>query len=146
MGSLKHTQPTQPPVRQRAKYQARQTFKQLMVSLSWLMLGIIISAWLLDALIWQSNNIIVKSVALGVILNGITHLLFAGAVFRYTGYKDRRHIVNQLYLGQLIKWLLTITGFVLIFMMIKPLSAFALFCGYMIMQLSYGYLLWQIKR
>ena len=146
MGFTKKSQSVQVSVRQRAQDRARHTFKRLLSYVGWLMLCIIIIAWLLDNFYWHSNYITAKSVALGALLNGFTHLLFAWAVFRHTGSRARRHIVNNLYLGQLLKWAVTLIGFVVAFIFVKPLSAIGMFCGFIVMQCSYIWVLWKINR
>ncbi|WP_230658349.1 ATP synthase subunit I [Psychrobacter sp. I-STPA10] len=146
MGFIKKSQSVQSPVRQRAQDRARHTFKQLLSYISWLILSIIIIAWLLDAFYWHSNYIVTKSISLGAGLNGATHLVFAWAVFRHTGSRARRHIVNNLYLGQMLKWAVTLAGFVGAFILVKPLSTIGMFCGFIIMQCCYVWILWRIDK
>jgi len=43
------------------------------------------------------------------------------------------------------KWLLTVFGFALIFITVQPLSAPALFIGFMVMQISHSWMLWHIR-
>lgn len=146
MGFTKKSQSVQSSVRQHTRDKARHTFKRLLSYIGWLMLCIIIFAWLLDAYYWHSNYIFTKSIALGVSLNGLTHLLFAWVVFRHTGSRARRRIVNNLYLGQMLKWVLTLLGFISAFIFVKPLSAIGMFCGFIIMQCSYIWVLWRIDK
>ena len=111
---------------------------------SWLLLGIIILAALVDYTWFDTHWVIAKSAALGALLNYISQAIFAGFVFWHTGYHVRRNIVRQLYRGQMVKWLLTVLGFALIFITIQPLSAPALFIGFMVMQISHSWTLWRI--
>ena len=146
MGFIKKSQSVQSSVRQSAKDRARHTFKRLLSYVGWLMLCIIIIAWLLDNFYWHSNYTITKSVALGALLNGFTQLLFAWVVFRFTGSRARRHIVNNFYLGQILKWIVTLAGFTSAFILVTPLSAIGMFCGFVIMQCAHVWVLWQLDK
>ncbi|WP_198336750.1 ATP synthase subunit I [Psychrobacter celer] len=112
---------------------------------AWLLFILIIAAWMIDISWLHSQLIIAKSTAIGALLSFITQAVFASFVFWYTGYRARRHIVSQLYRGQMAKWLLTVFGFALIFITVQPLSAPALFIGFMVMQISHSWMLWHIR-
>ena len=109
----------------------------------WMLFVLIILAIVLDTVWLQTQWLVAKSFAIGALLSFITHLVFASFIFWHTGYRARQHIVTQLYRGQMAKWLVTVLGFAAIFIMIKPLSAPALFFGFILMQLSHSLLLWQ---
>ena len=110
----------------------------------WVLFILIIGASLLDYLWLDGQLVAAKSIAIGALLGFVTQAVFAGFIFWHTGYRARRHIVKQLYRGQMVKWLLTVFGFALIFITIQPLSAPALFIGFMVMQISHSWMLWRI--
>lgn len=112
---------------------------------AWVLFILIIIVSLLDMMWLHSQLLIAKSTAIGALLSFMTQAVFAGFIFWYTGYRARLHIVSQLYRGQMVKWLLTVVGFALIFIMIRPLSAPALFIGFIIMQSSQSWALWKIR-
>ncbi|MGO1251229.1 ATP synthase subunit I [Psychrobacter sp.] len=112
---------------------------------AWLLLFIIVIACVIDIVWWQGELTVAKSAATGALLSYLTQAVFAGFIFWYTGYRARKHIVNQLYRGQVAKWLLTALGFALIFITVQPLSAPALFIGFMVMQISHSWMLWHIR-
>lgn len=112
---------------------------------AWVLLTLIVVVWILDQLWLHSNLLVVKGTAIGALLSFTTQVVFAGFVFWHTGYRARLRIVSQLYRGQMAKWLLTVLGFALIFITIKPLSAPALFIGFMVMQISHSWMLWRIR-
>lgn len=112
---------------------------------AWILFILIIITWLIDKIWLHSELLVAKSTAIGALLSFITQAVFAGFVFWHTGYRARLHIVSQLYRGQMAKWLLTLFGFALIFITIKPLSAPALFIGFMVMQISHSWMLWRIR-
>jgi len=112
---------------------------------AWILFILIIITWLIDNIWLHSELLVAKSTAIGALLSFVTQAVFAGFVFWHTGYRARLHIVNQLYRGQMAKWLLTLFGFALIFITIKPLSAPALFIGFMVMQISHSWMLWRIR-
>lgn len=112
---------------------------------AWILFILIVVVSVLDVSWLHSDLIIAKSMAIGALLSFATQAIFAGFIFWHTGYRARRHIVRQLYRGQAAKWLLTVFGFALIFITIRPLSAPALFIGFMVMQISHSWMLWHIR-
>lgn len=112
---------------------------------AWILFILIVIAWIVDVSWLQSELIVAKSTAIGALLSFATQAVFAFFIFWHTGYRARRHIVSQLYRGQAAKWLLTVFGFALIFITIRPLSAPALFIGFMVMQISHSWMLWHIR-
>lgn len=112
---------------------------------AWILFILIVIAWLLDMSWLHSQLIVAKSTAIGALLSFATQAVFAGFIFWHTGYRARRHIVSQLYRGQMVKWLLTVFGFALIFITIQPLSAPALFIGFIVMQVSHSLMLSHIR-
>lgn len=113
---------------------------------AWILFVLILVAWTIDSVWLNSSQLaIAKSTAIGALLSFVTQAVFAFFIFWYTGYRARQHIVSQLYRGQMAKWLLTVFGFALIFITVQPLSAPALFIGFMVMQISYSWMLWHIR-
>ncbi|WP_352287722.1 ATP synthase subunit I [Psychrobacter sp. GW64-MNA-CIBAN-0177] len=112
---------------------------------AWILFILIIIGWVVDVTWLDSGLIVAKSTAIGALLSFATQAVFAGFIFWYTGYRARQHIVSQLYRGQMSKWLLTVFGFALIFITVQPLSAPALFIGFMVMQISHSWMLWHIR-
>ena len=113
---------------------------------AWILFVLILIAWIVDT-VWLTSSqlIIAKSTAIGALLSFVTQAVFAFFIFWYTGYRARQHIVSQLYRGQMAKWLLTVFGFALIFITVQPLSAPALFIGFMVIQISHSWMLWHIR-
>lgn len=113
---------------------------------AWILFVLILVAWTIDSVWLNSSQLaIAKSTAIGALLSFVTQAVFAFFIFWYTGYRARQHIVSQLYRGQMAKWLLTVFGFALIFITVQPLSAPALFIGFMVMQISHSWMLWHIR-
>ncbi|MGP9491214.1 ATP synthase subunit I [Psychrobacter sp. AOP7-B1-24] len=112
---------------------------------AWILFILIVIAWIIDAVWLHSELAVTKSAALGALLSFSSQSIFAGFIFWYTGYRARQHIVSQLYRGQMAKWLLAMLGFALIFITVQPLSAPALFIGFMVMQISHSWMLWYIR-
>ena len=112
---------------------------------AWILFILIVSVSMLDVVWLQSELIVAKSTALGALLSFTSQAIFAAFIFWYTGYRARRHIVSQLYRGQMVKWLLTVFGFALIFITIRPLSAPALFIGFIVMQISHSWMLIYVR-
>ncbi len=112
---------------------------------SWALLILITVGWLIDSRWLHSDLVIVKSAAIGGFLGFATQMVFAWFMFSYTGYQARNRIVSQFFRGQALKWLLTVFGFALIFTTVEPLSAPALFIGFIIMKVSHVLMLGRIK-
>lgn len=113
---------------------------------AWILFIIILLVCIVDTVWFDSSQLLIaKSTAIGALLSFATQAVFAFFVFWYTGYRARQHIVSQLYRGQMAKWLLTMFGFALIFITVQPLSAPALFIGFMVMQISHSWMLWHIR-
>lgn len=113
---------------------------------AWILFILILIVWTIDTVWLNSSQLsIAKSTAIGALLSFVTQAVFAFFIFWYTGYRARQHIVSQLYRGQMAKWLLTVFGFALIFITVQPLSAPALFIGFMVMQISHSWMLWHIR-
>ena len=112
---------------------------------AWILFILIVIAGIVDVALLHTQLIAAKSLAIGALLSFATQVVFAGFIFWHTGYRARGRIVSQLYRGQMVKWLLTVFGFALIFITIQPLSAPALFIGFMVMQISHSWMLWHIR-
>lgn len=112
---------------------------------AWVLFILIVIASMLDVFWLHSELVVAKSSAIGALLSFTTQAVFAGFIFWHTGYRARGRIVSQLYRGQMVKWLLTVFGFALIFITIQPLSAPALFIGFIVMQLSHSLMLSRIS-
>lgn len=112
---------------------------------TWALLLVIIGAWLIDSIWFDGELTVAKSAAIGGLLSFVTQMVFALFMFSHSGYRARNRIVSQFFRGQALKWLLTVFGFALIFITIKPLSALALFTGFIVMKMSHVLMLGRIK-
>lgn len=109
----------------------------------WLVFALIVVAWLCD--MWLGHaQILVKSVAAGAFLSYFAQSVFTWLAYRTTGAKARQMIMLNMYLGQIIKWSLTLLGFALIFLTIKPVYALAVFGSYFVVQLSSVLSMWRL--
>ena len=113
------------------------TIQQAINKQSWLILGLVVIAVLFDS--WQGNNnyIISKNLLAGCVLGWVSQIIFAKISLSKSGYQQRRQIVNRFYQAHMVKWLVIVVGFALIFMLLRPLNAVAVFLGYLALQLSY---------
>lgn len=131
---------TQPAKRTQTDKVARSVKGQL-----WVLFTLIVVAAIIDYVWFDNQKIWVRSLAVGAFLSYISQAIFAWFVFHRTGYQARRYIVQQLYRGQMLKWVITLSGFIIIFINIRPLSAPALFTGFMLMQISHSWMLWRLR-
>lgn len=112
---------------------------------TWALLIVIILAWVIDKSWFGGELVVAKSATIGGLLSFVTQMVFAIFMFSHTGYRARNRIVSQFFRGQALKWLLTVFGFALIFIAVKPLSALALFIGFIAMKMSHVLMLGRIK-
>lgn len=76
-----------------------------------------------------------KSFTVGALLMVGTHRVFTWIAF-YHNYKSGRQMAYQIYLAQMIKWLVTLIGFALIFLNMKSISTAWVLLGYLLMNLA----------
>lgn len=109
---------------------------------SWLVLLLICLSVGVD-LVFGQSLFVAKSLGLGVVLSYVAQSAFTFIAYRQTGAKARQAIMLNMYLGQMIKWLITLVGFALIFIFIKPIVALLVVVGYLIMQLTHIVVMWR---
>ncbi|MGK8251493.1 ATP synthase subunit I [Moraxella lacunata] len=85
-----------------------------------------------------------KSMALGGLLGYIAQCAFTLIAYRTTGARAGRVIMLNMYLGQMIKWFITLMGFALIFMLAKPIGAFLVILAYFALQVVHILVMWRI--
>ena len=128
-----------------AKRSQKHQIKVYLKRQTWVLFVMIIAAWLIDNYWFDGELVVAKSTAIGGLLSFVTQMVFAIFMFSHTGYRARNRIVSQFFRGQALKWLLTVFGFALIFIFIRPLSAPALFVGFIVMKMSHVLMLGRIK-
>ena len=74
------------------------------------------------------------SAVLGALVCWLAHCYFAWQSFRTAGARASRQVMLNMYRGMLGKFVIVIVGFILILSNVKPLSAVALFCGFILVQ------------
>ena len=74
------------------------------------------------------------SAALGALVCWLAHCYFAWQSFRTAEARASRQVMLNMYRGMLGKFAIVIVGFILILSNVKPLSAVALFCGFILVQ------------
>ena len=74
------------------------------------------------------------SAALGVLVCWLASCYFSWQSFRAAGARASRDVLSNMYRGLMGKFSIVVVGFILILINVKPLSAVALFCGFMLVQ------------
>ncbi len=74
------------------------------------------------------------SAALGALLCWLATCYFSWQSFRAAGARASKQVLANMYKGMMGKFAIVIVGFILILSNVKPLSAVALFCGFMLVQ------------
>ena len=75
-----------------------------------------------------------KSAALGALVCWLASCYFSWQSFRAAGARASKQVLSNMYRGMLGKFAIVIVGFILILSNVKPLSAVALFCGFILVQ------------
>ncbi len=119
--------------------------KQSLRYQSWWLFVLVILVIIFDKLWLQSNLAWAKNFICGAVLNFISQYVLTKISFRHQGYLARKHTVNQLYLAEVCRWLISIVGFIIIFLLLKPLLAPIVFLGYIIVQISHIFFLWRLR-
>ncbi|WP_432480966.1 hypothetical protein [Moraxella sp. ZY200743] len=132
---------------------ARRTQKQqvhaMQVRQIWAVLIVAILAMIVElygGLEWFGGHgfIDTKSLLCGALLHFLAQYVFTFVAYRLTGARVRQQIMLNMYLGQMLKWLVVMLGFAFIFIYLKPILAMLVIAGYVIMQLVYTLSMWRL--
>ena len=74
------------------------------------------------------------SAALGALVCWLACGYFSWQSFRAAGARASKQVLMNMYQGMMGKFAIVIVGFILILSNVKPLSAVALFCGFILVQ------------
>ncbi len=118
--------------------------KQSLRYQSWCLFALVLIVIFVDNFLLQTNMVWTKNFICGAMLNFGGQYAMAKISFRQKGAIACKHTVNQLYLAEVCRWLITIVGFIIIFLLLKPLLVPIVFLGYMILQFSNIFFLWQL--
>lgn len=86
-----------------------------------------------------------KSVFVGALLHFLAQSVFTFFAYRAEGTRARQQIMLNMYLGQMLKWLISLLGFALIFIYQQPITAALVIIGYFIMQLYHIISMWRLR-
>lgn len=75
---------------------------------------------LMICLWWVKGSMAAYSASLGLLIAVIPQLFFARKTFLKQGARAAKQIMNAVYIGEAIKWFLTITLFAVVFIKAKP--------------------------
>ena len=81
--------------------------------------------------IW--NDVVAYSALLGGLINVVPQAWFAHKVFARRGARAAQQIASASYAAEVGKFVLAITGFALVFALVRPLEAWAVFAAYSVM-------------
>lgn len=128
------------PARQHHQAQIFATQKKQL----WVVLLLILASGAVGAVFGQAH-LTAKSVAAGAMLAFVAQSAFTLIAYRLTGAKARQAIMLNMYLGQMIKWVITLLGFALIFKMALPIHTMLVFLGYVAMLVAHVVMMWRIN-
>ncbi|MDO4894942.1 ATP synthase subunit I [Moraxella sp.] len=102
----------------------------------WLALGVLAVVFVLDIVWWhEERGLVTKGMALGMGLAYLAHHIFTWFAYKDTSVRHREQIVHNLYLGQMLKWAVSLLGFAAIFWQFRTDAVWAVIVGYFAMQL-----------
>ena len=81
-----------------------------------------------------AGKVVGLSALLGGFIAWLPNMYFAMRAFRYRGARAAQKIVRSFYAGAFGKMILTMALFAIVFIKVKPLSALALFVGFIVVQ------------
>ena len=79
------------------------------------------------------DKVVAYSVMSGGLIAIIPQAYFAMLAFRWRGALSARAIARSSYAGEAGKFVLSITGFAVVFALVKPIDGLAVFSGYLVM-------------
>jgi ATP synthase protein I len=82
------------------------------------------------------GKVVAWSAGLGGLVSLIPGTWFAYLVFRHTGARSMERMVRSTYMGELVKLLMMGAGFGLVFALVEPVSARAVFGGFVLIHLA----------
>ena len=83
-------------------------------------------------LIWPVDKVISYSAFLGGSLVVVPNVYFAFYAFRFMGSRQISTALHSIYRGEMGKFTLTLVGFALVFLLVKPLHSAALFGAFIV--------------
>lgn len=83
--------------------------------------------------VWWFNPTVACSLLLGGIIHILPNTYFALYAFRYQGARSASLALRSMSRGEAGKFILTLTGFALVFRFFEAVNAFALFASYFLM-------------
>lgn len=111
----------------------------------WAVLGVaalgLLSSFILNDIRW----LIAKGFVAGAFLAFIGQALFTYLSYRTVGVRYAKQIMLNTYIGLMVKWLVGILGFALIFLKLVPISVPSVFFGFILMQVCQFLSLMRIK-
>lgn len=119
--------------------------KQSLRYQSWWLFVLVLIVIFVDNFVLQTNMAWAKNFICGAVLNFGGQYAMARISFRQKGAIARKDTVNQLYLAEACRWVISIVGFIIIFLLLKPLLAPIVFFGYVIVQISNIFFLWRLR-
>lgn len=106
--------------------QRRQSYAVLMI----ILIAIVVSIGTRD-----SQFAIAKGATMGSVVAYLAQCAFTYIAYRTTGSRHARQIMLNMYLGQMIKWLITLLGLALTFIGLPTVNTVAVIIGYLTMLL-----------
>ena len=92
------------------------------------------------------NPLLANSSALGALIAVIPQAWFAYRVFRWRGASAARRMARASYVAEMGKFVLVVTGFIMVFAFVRPLAAWAVFAGYGVMLIIQVMGAWMLLR
>lgn len=79
------------------------------------------------------NNVLALSFLLGGLIAVIPQAWFAYRVFKMQGARAMQQIARNSYMAEIGKFVMAVTGFMLVFVLVRPIEGWAVFAAYGVM-------------
>lgn len=92
------------------------------------------------------DPLVANSAALGALIAVVPQAWFAHRVFRWRGANASQQIARASYAAEIGKFAMAVGGFVMVFALVRPLEAWAVFAGYGVMLIIQVIGAWMLLR
>ncbi len=102
----------------------------------WPLIALVVLAVIISLITADAQWLIAKGAAAGAVLSFVAQSAFTVVAYHTVGARYAKQIMLNTYLGMAIKWLISIVGFALIFLVFTPIHAPSVIAGFIFMQIS----------
>ncbi len=103
---------------------------------TWILFAITMFSMAIDFLLQDKLFSMSKNILSGGLVAWLGYYIFTKIALRQSGYRFRKQVVHNFYIGQMVKWLVVLIGFAVVFSQVQPLKPIWVFVGFFILQVT----------